>query len=143
MRTYSQKPAEVARNWYVVDASGVALGRLATMVAEKLAGKHKPTYTPHTDAGDHVIVINASQLKLTGNKATSKRYYRHSGYPGGLSSKTFEQEFNSHPERVVEYAVTGMLPDNKLRTERLKRLRVYPDDQHPHSPQQPTTLEVE
>ncbi len=142
MRTFNQKPADVTREWYLIDASGVPLGRLATVVAEKLAGKHKPTYTPHVDAGDGMIIINANHIKVTGNKYKDKQYYRHSGYPGGLQTRTFEQEFTRHPERVISHAVAGMLPDNKLKNQRLKRLKVYKDDQHSHTAQQPTELKI-
>ncbi len=142
MSTYNQKPAEVTRDWYIVDASGITLGRLATVVAEKLTGKHKPTYTPHVDGGDCVIVINAAKVNVTGKKHTDKTYHRHSGYPGGLKTKNFEQEIAQHPQRVMYRAVAGMLPDNKLRDQRLKRLKVYKRGEHPHTAQQPTELHV-
>lgn len=142
MSTYNQKPAEVTRDWYIVDASGITLGRLATVVAEKLTGKHKPTYTPHVDGGDCVIVINAAKINVTGKKYTDKTYHRHSGYPGGLKTKNFEQEIAQHPQRVMYRAVAGMLPDNKLRDQRLKRLKVYKGEEHPHTAQQPTELHV-
>jgi large subunit ribosomal protein L13 len=140
--SYNQKPAEVSRNWYIVDATSVPLGRLATITAEKLTGKHKPTYTPHVDGGDGVIVINASKVKVTGKKYTDKMYYRHSGYPGGLKTKNFQQEITQHPQRVISRAVAGMLPDNKLRDRRLKRLKVYKGEEHPHSGQQPVELNI-
>lgn len=142
MKTHSQKPAEVTREWFVVDASGVTLGRLATVVARTLTGKHKPTYTPHVDGGDGVIIINARHIKVTGKKYTDKKYHRHSGYPGGLKTKSFEQEINQNPERIVARAVAGMLPDNKLRDQRIKRLKVYKSAEHPHTAQQPTELKV-
>lgn len=142
MKTHSQKPAEVTREWFIVDASGVTLGRLATVVARTLTGKHKPTYTPHVDGGDGVIIINARHIKVTGKKYTDKKYHRHSGYPGGLKTKSFEQEINQNPERIVARAVAGMLPDNKLRDQRIKRLKVYKSAEHPHTAQQPTELKV-
>lgn len=142
MRTYSQKPADVTRQWYIVDASSTTLGRLATVVATKLTGKDKPSYTPHVDAGDHVIVINADKIKVTGNKYTQKKYYSHSGHAGGLKTKTFEQEITNHPERIISHAIGGMVPDNKLKDERMKRLKIYRDNQHPHDPQKPQELKV-
>lgn len=140
MKTYSAKPSELAHDWYVVDASNQTLGRLATEVARHLIGKHKPTYTPHIDGGDNVVVINAAQIQVTGTKMADKKYYRHSGYPGGLTEMTLEEMMQKHPTRAVEYAVKGMLPKNKLQDVRLKRLKVYPTAEHPHNPQQPKTL---
>lgn len=143
MRTFSQKPAEVNRDWYIIDAKGRTLGRVATEVARALVGKHKPTYTPHIDGGDHVIVTNARYIRVSGNKTSQKRYYRHSGYPGNLKSKTLQQQLADNPEAVIEHAVSGMLDENKLKQQRLRRLRVYPDAEHPHQPQQPQMLGVE
>ena len=140
MKTYVAKPHEVERKWYVVDAEGQTLGRLATQVATILKGKHKPTYTPHVDTGDHVIVINAEKVHLTGNKLQDKKYYRHSGYVGGIKSTTAGELLNRHPERVIEAAVWGMIPHNRLGRQMIKKLKVYAGDQHPHQAQQPETL---
>lgn len=140
--TYSQKPNQVVREWYLVDAEGLTLGRLSTIVARHITGKHKPTYTPHIDGGDHVVVINAEKIKVTGNKLSQKRYYNYSGYPGGLSSLTLEQQLERKPERVIESAVKGMLPDNRLRDERMKRLKVYAGSEHPHEAQKPKNLDL-
>lgn len=142
MKTYSQKPADVTRRWYIVDASGATLGRMATAIATKLTGKDKPSFTPHVDAGDYVIVINAKKVKVTGNKYTQKQYYSHSGHAGGLKTKIFEQEIAVHPERVVAHAVEGMIPDNKLKNERMKRLKIFTGNEHPHDPQKPQELKV-
>src|SRR5687768_3227805 len=142
LKTYSAKPADITRKWYLVDASEAALGRVATLVASRLMGKHKATYTPHLDCGDGVIVINAAKLKLTGNKLMQKRYFRHSGYPGALRSDTAEQLLAKNPIKVVEAAVKGMLPKNKLQAGWLKRLKVYRDDKHDQTAQQPEKLEV-
>lgn len=140
MKTYVAKPHEVERKWYVVDAEGQTLGRLATQVATILKGKHKPIYTPHVDTGDHVIVINAEKIHLTGNKLQDKKYYRHSGYVGGIKSTTAGELLNRHPERVIEAAVWGMLPHNRLGRQMIKKLQVYAGDKHPHQAQQPETL---
>lgn len=142
MRTYVAKPNEVERKWYVVDADGQVLGRLASRVATVLRGKHKPTFTPHVDMGDHVIIINAEKVRVTGRKAQQKRYFRHSGYPGGLRSRTFEQQLQSRPEKVLELAVWGMLPHNRLGRKMFKKLKVYAGDQHPHQAQKPEKLEL-
>ncbi|NLL49038.1 MAG: 50S ribosomal protein L13, partial [Firmicutes bacterium] len=131
---------EVERKWYVVDAEGQTLGRLATQVATILKGKHKPIYTPHVDTGDHVIVINAEKIHLTGNKLQDKKYYRHSGYPGGIKSVTAGEVLNRHPERVIEAAVWGMIPHNKLGRQMIKKLKVYAGAEHPHEAQMPETL---
>jgi len=142
-QTFMAKPAEIERRWYVVDAKGKTLGRLASRIAHILRGKHKPTYTPHVDCGDHVVVINAGDVKLTGKKAENKILYRHSGYPGGLKSTTAGDMLATRPQRLIEHAVKGMIPKNKLGRRMLKRLRVYVSSDHPHAAQQPETLEVE
>ncbi|HHT68408.1 MAG TPA: 50S ribosomal protein L13 [Firmicutes bacterium] len=140
MKTYTAKPQEVERKWYVVDADGQTLGRLATQVATILRGKHRPTYTPHVDTGDHVIIINAEKIHLTGNKLQAKRYYRHSGYPGGIKSVTAGEVLNRHPERVIKAAVWGMIPHNKLGRQIIKKLKVYAGAEHPHEAQMPEPL---
>lgn len=133
--TYMQKPAEVTREWHVVDAQGKILGKLATTIATKLMGKHKPTYTPHVDSGDYVVVVNAAQVEVTRNKAESKLYYSYSGFPGGLKKKNFAELQATHPERIIEKAVYNMLPDNRLRQNRMTRLKVYAGAEHPHNSQ--------
>lgn len=143
MKTYSQKPAEVERKWYVVDAATMPLGKLATVVADKLTGKSKPTYTPHVDGGDFVIVTNARHLVVTGNKLTGKRYYRHTGYPGGIKDLSLQEMLEKHPERVIEHAVAGMLPKNKLAAGRMQRLHVYAEAEHNHAAQKPIALTAE
>jgi len=125
-KTFSQKPADVTREWYLVDATELPLGRIATIVADKLIGKSKPTYTPHVDAGDYAVVINAEKLVVTGNKETGKIYYRHSGFPGGIKDATLAEVREKFPERIIEKAVQGMLPKNKLSAERIARLKVFP-----------------
>lgn len=132
MKTYSTKAADIKREWHVIDASGQVLGRLATQVAQRLMGKDKPNFAPNLDTGDYVIVINADKVVVTGRKAGQKVYYRHSGYPGGLKSITFEKLMQTQPTRAVEYAVKGMLPRNKLGVQMLKKLKVYAGDAHPH-----------
>ena len=132
MKTYSTKAADIKREWHVFDASGQVLGRLATQVAHRLMGKHKPMFAPNLDTGDYVIVINADKVRVTGNKTKQKVYYRHSGYPGGLKSITLEKMMQTHPTRVIEHAVKGMLPHNRLGAKMLKKLRVYAGDAHPH-----------
>jgi len=141
-RTYVAKPAEVVpkRGWWVVDAEGKALGRLATAVADKLRGKDKPIFTPHVDTGDFVIIVNAAKILLTGNKSTQKQYYRHSGYPGGLKQYNYEQMTAKKPEFAVEHAVRGMLPKNRLGRQIAKKLKVYEGPDHPHAAQQPQPL---
>lgn len=134
-KTYMQKPAQVKREWRLVDAKGQVLGRLATQLAQELIGKHKPTYTPHVDGGDYVVVINASQVVLTRDKAQQKVYRRHSQYPGGLKEVTFQEMIEKQPEKIIELAVKNMLPKNKLRQLRMARLKVYANDQHPHQSQ--------
>jgi large subunit ribosomal protein L13 len=141
MKTYSAKPAEVERNWFVVDANGCVLGRLASFVASRLKGKHKPIYTPHVDTGDHIIVVNADKVTLTGRKWDQKLYHRHSGYMGGLKSMTAKQLLEKRPEDLVMHAVRGMLPKNTLGRNMLKKLKVYAGPEHPHSAQQPETLQ--
>lgn len=143
MKTYYAKPGEVTREWLLVDAEGQTLGRLASEVAQILRGKNKPTYTPHTDVGDFVIVINAEKIKVTGAKETDKVYYRHSGYPGGLKSETFQEAIAKHPERVIEHAVKGMLPKNRLAARQIRKLKVYAGPEHPHAAQNPRTIELE
>jgi large subunit ribosomal protein L13 len=135
MKTYTPKAADIQRDWHVVDASGKILGRLASHIARLLMGKHKPIYTPHLDTGDYVVVINAAKVRVTGRKAKQKVYYRHSGYPGGLKSITWEQLMSTHPERVIKLAVKGMLPKNALGRRMLRKLRVYATAQHPHQAQ--------
>jgi len=142
MKTYSAKSAEVERKWYVVDASECILGRLASFVAGRLRGKHKPIYTPHVDTGDHMIVINANKVALTGKKWNEKLYYRHSGYVGGLKSMTAKQLLQKRPEDLVIRAVRGMLPKNRLGRNMLKKLKVYAGPEHPHVAQQPERLQL-
>ena len=138
MKTYSLKKEEVQRNWFVVDATDKVLGRVATKIADKIRGKDKPTFTPHTDGGDYVIVINAEKIKVTGSKFNNKMYYRHSLYPGGLKSQTFKELNEKNPERVIEEAVKGMLPKNKLGKSIIKKLKVFQGPNHDHESQQPT-----
>jgi len=142
MKTYSARPGEVSRNWLLVDAEGQTLGHMATAIATRLRGKHKAEYTPHVDTGDFVVVINADKVRVTGKKATGKIYHSHSGYPGGLKSLSFEQMLAKSPERVVRLAVRGMMPRNRLGRAMLKKLKVYAGGEHPHSAQQPKTLEL-
>ncbi|MFZ0682713.1 MAG: 50S ribosomal protein L13 [Candidatus Cybelea sp.] len=140
MRTYQQKTAETQHSWYVVDASGQRLGTLAVRIARALSGKHKPTWTPHIDDGDHVIVLNAEKIELGGKKWDQKLYYRHSNYPGGLRVQTAREIADKHPERLVEKAVRGMLAGNRMRDVQLRRLSVYTGAGHPHDAQQPSSL---
>ena len=142
MRTYTPKPGEVQRDWYVVDATDVVLGRLASEVATLLRGKHKPTFAPHVDGGDFVIVINADKVALSGNKRETKLAYRHSGYPGGLRSVAYGELLEKNPERAVEKAVRGMLPKNSLGSQQLGKLKVYRGAEHPHAAQQPKPFEI-
>jgi large subunit ribosomal protein L13 len=142
VRTYSPKASEITRKWYVVDAEDLVLGRLATEVARILRGKHKPTFAPHMDMGDHVIVINAEKVVLTANKADQKLVYRHSGYPGGLKSRTFAEALALKPEEGVRRAVRGMLPKNRLGRQMLTKLKVYAGPNHPHSAQLPEALDI-
>ena len=142
MKTFYAKPGEVERKWHVIDADGQVLGRLAAKVAHILRGKHKPQYTPHVDTGDFVIVVNAEKVVLTGNKAADKRYYRHSGHPGGLKSESFEEAIAKHPERVIEHAVKGMLPKTSLGRVQAKKLKVFAGPDHTHQAQKPIKLEL-
>ena len=135
MKTYSTKASDIERKWHVIDASGQTLGRLASEVARLLRGKHKPIFVPHLDTGDYVIVINADKVRVTGNKAEQKLYYRHSGYPGGLKSTSFAEMMKSQPTRVIEHAVRGMLPKNPLGRAMFKKLKVYAGPNHPHQAQ--------
>jgi large subunit ribosomal protein L13 len=143
MRTYVATPADRERRWLVVDANGQTLGRLATRVVDALRGKRKPEYTPHIDVGDFVIVVNAEKVSVTGNKREEKLYYRHSGYPGGLRSRTLGQMLERRPEEVVRLAVKGMLPRSRLGRAQLRKLKVYAGPDHPHAAQQPEPMEVE
>ena len=138
MKTFSLKNREVSRDWVVFDASGKILGRFATKIADKLRGKDKPTFTPHVDGGDFVVVINADKVKVTGNKAEQKKYYKHSLYPGGLKEKSYKEVLESTPERIIENAVKGMLPKNKLGKSIIKKLKVYSGSEHPHESQNPS-----
>ncbi|MBF8270185.1 MAG: 50S ribosomal protein L13 [Gammaproteobacteria bacterium] len=142
MKTFTAKPSNIKRSWYVVDANGKTLGRLASAIANRLRGKHKPEYTPHMDTGDYIVVINAKNIRVTGKKATDKLYYRYSGYPGGLKSISFEKLLVSKPERIIETAVKGMLPKGPLGREMFRKLKVYPGAEHRHSAQQPLPLEL-
>ncbi|MGM0563117.1 MAG: 50S ribosomal protein L13 [Pseudomonadota bacterium] len=142
MKTFSAKPAEVQRDWFVVDAEGKTLGRLATEVALRLRGKHKPEYTPHVDTGDYIIVVNADKVQVTGRKARDKMYYHHTGYIGNLKSISFEKLLAKAPERVIEKAVKGMLPRNPLGRQMYRKLKVYAGPSHNHAAQQPQPLEI-
>ncbi len=142
MKTFSAKPKDIQRDWYIVDATDKVLGRLATEVARRLRGKHKPEYTPHMDTGDHVVVINAGNVRVTGNKASDKTYYRHTGYPGGIKSETFEKALTRSPELVIETAIKGMLPKNPLGRAMFSKLHVYAGSEHRHQAQQPKPLEI-
>ncbi len=142
MKTFSARSETVEREWYVVDAAEKPLGRLASVVAQRLRGKHKPVYTPHVDTGDYIVVVNASRVAVTGRKLTDKLYHRHSGYPGGIRSVTLEHMLEKHPTRVIEHAVRGMLPKGPLGRAMFRKLRVYPDARHRHSAQQPRTLNI-
>lgn len=142
MRTYSTKPSEVKREWWIIDADGLVLGRLAAEIAKLLRGKNKPYFAPHLDTGDHVVVINASRVVLTGNKLMQKQYRHHSGYPGGLKSVSYSRLMMTRPEMVVEKAVKGMLPSNRLGRAMLKKLKVYSGPEHPHGPQSPVPLDL-
>ena len=135
MKTYSTKAKDVERQWHVIDASGKTLGKLATQVANLLMGKHKPTFVPYLDTGDFVIVLNATKIRVTGKKPKQKTYYRHSGYPGGIKAETYEEMMATHPTRVIEHAVKGMLPHNRLGRAMFKKLKVYIGDSHPHQAQ--------
>lgn len=141
-KTHATKPSEIERKWFVVDAHGETLGRLASRIAPILMGKHKPNYAPNLDTGDYVIVINAAKIHTTGKRMDQKIYYRHTGYPGGLRSLTLRQMLGRDPQRVVEFAVKGMMPKGPLGRQMLKKLKVYGDGTHPHEAQQPETLEI-
>lgn len=142
MRTYSPKSSEVTRSWHVIDATDVVLGRLATQAAQLLRGKHKPTFAPHVDTGDFVIIVNADKVALTGSKREKKIAYRHSGYPGGLKATSYEELLEINPQRAVEKAVKGMLPHNKLGRQQLKKLKVYSGAEHPHAAQNPQPFQI-
>ncbi len=142
MKTFSAKPHEVNRDWFVVDASDKVLGRLAAELAHRLRGKHKPEFTPHVDTGDYIVVVNAARLRVTGNKATDKVYYRHTGYPGGIRETNFEKMQARYPGRALEKAVKGMLPKGPLGYAMIKKLKVYGEASHPHTAQQPKVLEI-
>ncbi|MDR1825476.1 MAG: 50S ribosomal protein L13 [Bifidobacteriaceae bacterium] len=142
MRTYTPKPGQVERTWYVIDATDVVLGRLASQVAILLRGKHKPVFAPHVDTGDFVIVINADKVVLTGNKLETKKAYRHSGYPGGLTAVSYAQLMATRPEEVIRKAVRGMLPKNRLARQQLGKLKIYAGAEHPHAAQQPQVFEL-
>jgi len=142
MKTYVAKPSDRERNWLIVDATGQTLGRLATQIADALRGKRKPTYTPHIDTGDFVVVVNAEKISVTGNKLAQKQYYRHSGYPGGLRSRTLSEMLERRPEDVLRIAVKGMLPRNRLARKQLTKLKIYAGAEHPHAAQQPQPMEI-
>lgn len=142
VKTYSQKPSEVTRSWFLIDASEAPLGRIATIIADKLIGKNKPTYTPHIDGGDYVVVINAEKTVVTGDKETDKIYYRHSGFPGGIKDATLAEVREKFPERIIEAAVKGMLPKNKLSADRMARLKLFAGPEHAHTAQTPQKVEV-
>jgi large subunit ribosomal protein L13 len=143
MKTYSAKPGEITREWYLVDAEGKTLGRLATQIADTLRGKRKPQFTPHVDTGDFVIVVNAEKIQVTGNKLDQKRYYRHSGYPGGIRSRTLREQLERRPTEVLRVAVKGMLPKNRLARQQITKLKIYAGPEHPHEAQNPKSLELD
>jgi large subunit ribosomal protein L13 len=143
MKTYNAKPGEVARDWYVVDAEGKTLGRLATAIADTLRGKNKPQYTPHVDTGDFVVVVNAEKIAVTGKKLDEKIYYRHSGYPGGLKERTLREQLDRRPTEVLRKAVKGMLPRNRLARQQINKLKIYAGPEHPHDAQGPKPLPLE
>lgn len=142
MKTYSPKLSDIDQKWYIVDADGMVLGRLACKVSQVLRGKHKPMWAPHMDVGDFVVVVNADKVKVTGRKAEQKKYYRHSGYPGGLKVTPFKAMLEKKPEFIIENAVKGMLPHNRLGRKMLRKLKIYTTTEHPHSAQQPVPLEI-
>lgn len=142
MKTFSAKPQNVEHNWLLLDAEGQTLGRMATEIATRLRGKHKPEYTPHVDTGDYIVVVNAEKVRVTGNKAKAKMYHHHSGFPGGLKSFSFEKLIERSPERVLKLAVKGMLPRTPLGRAMFKKLKVYAGSEHPHTAQQPQTLQL-
>ena len=141
MGTFTAKPETVVQDWYLVDATDKVLGRLATEIATRLRGKHKPEYTPHVDTGDHIVIVNAAKIRVTGDKINQKKYYRHSGYPGGIKETVLSDELENNPERVIERAVKGMLPKNSLGRAMFRKLRVYAGPDHSHQAQQPKALE--
>jgi large subunit ribosomal protein L13 len=143
MKTYVATPENRQRDWYVVDAEGKTLGRLATQIADALRGKRKPDYTPHCDTGDFVVVVNAARIRVTGNKLTDKVYYRHTGYPGAIRSRTLGEELERRPEEVIRKAVRGMLPKNRLARQQIAKLKIYAGPEHPHAAQQPKPMEIE
>jgi len=143
MKTWNAKPGEIERRWYVVDAEGKTLGRLATQIADTLRGKGKPQYTPHVDTGDFVVVVNAEKIHVTGDKLAQKRYWRHSGYPGGIKSRTLAEMLERRPEEVIRKAVKGMLPRNRLARAQMRKLKIYAGPEHPHEAQAPSELKVE
>jgi len=142
MKTVSTRPQDVERSWFVVDAENKTLGRLATEIAHRLRGKHKPEYTPHVDTGDYIVVVNAEKVRVTGNKVSDKIYWHHTGFPGGIKGINFGDLRDSHPHRIIESAVKGMLPHNPLGRQMLKKLKIYAGAEHPHSAQQPQPLEL-
>ena len=142
MKTWNAKPGEIDREWYLVDAEGQTLGRIATHIADTLRGKDKPQYTPHVDTGDFVVVVNAEKVAVTGTKLDDKRYYRHSGYPGGLRSRTLREQLERRPEEVIRKAVKGMLPRNRLARAQLRKLKIYAGPEHPHAAQAPKELKT-
>ena len=142
MKTISAKKESVTRDWYVVDATDKTLGRLSTEIANRLRGKHKPEFTPHVDTGDYIVVVNAEKVKVTGNKSTDKLYHHHTGYPGGIKSITFDKLIDKAPERIIEKAVKGIMPKNKLSKAMMGKLKIYAGSEHPHAAQQPTPLDI-
>ena len=142
MKTFSAKPEQVRHDWFIVDASGKTLGRLATEIARRLRGKHKPEYTPHVDTGDYIIIVNAEKIRVTGRKETDKTYYHHTGFPGGIKSITFDKLIDKAPERIIQSAVKGMMPKNRLSRAMLSKLKVYAGSAHPHEAQQPEVLDI-
>ncbi|MFK8067438.1 MAG: 50S ribosomal protein L13 [Gammaproteobacteria bacterium] len=142
MGTFTAKPAEVQRDWFVIDATDKVLGRLATEVASRLRGKHKPIYTPHVDTGDYIIIVNAEKIRVTGNKSKDKMYYHHTGFPGGIKSISFDKQIDKAPERVIQSAVKGMLPKGPLGRDMFRKLKIYAGPEHQHTAQQPQPLEI-
>ena len=142
MGTFTARPETVVQDWYLVDATDKVLGRLATEIATRLRGKHKPEYTPHVDTGDHIVIVNAAKIRVTGDKINQKKYYRHTGYPGGIKETVLSDELENNPERVIERAVKGMLPKNSLGRAMFRKLRVYAGPDHSHQAQQPKALEI-
>ncbi len=141
-KSYTPRAGDIERSWYVVDADGKTLGRLASQIAHVLRGKHKPAYSPHMDLGDHIVVINAEKIRVTGRKAEQKVYHRHTGYPGGLRTTTYEEMLNKHPDRILRTAVKGMMPNNVLGRQMFKKLRIYAGPEHEHAAQQPKPLDL-